>query len=146
MRPRPAPLSCWSAASWGFVNDLPVRVFPDYLPVAEFPVVASTYLNPDSLWRRTGQQPFGDAPVAADTMPVVTVVDVRETLEAVRQAFPHGRLAREAFAPGIRPPRHVQCAIVGKELHDGVQVVGVERIGDCLQCRDGNGLQFGHAR
>src|SRR5215510_11991131 len=113
----------WRAGSVRFFDDLPVRVFPGYLPVAKLPVVATMYPDSDSIRRGARQQPLGHAHVPADPVPVLAVVDVRETFEACRQAFPHRCLAIEAFAPRIRSARHVQRAIVGEELHDGIQVV-----------------------
>ena len=45
---------CGHVLSQGFINDLPVGVFPNYFPVPEFPVIASTYLNSGSVGRRAG--------------------------------------------------------------------------------------------
>ena len=120
--------------------------FPNYPAVPEFPVIASAYMNSDSVGRRACQRPLGHAHVSADPVPVVAVVNVRKTFEAHSQPFSYGRFAREAFTPGLRSTRHVQRAVVGKEFHDGIEVVRVERIDDCLQCCDGSRLRFVHVR
>jgi hypothetical protein len=65
-----------------FLDDLPVRVLPEDLPVAKLPVVASPHSNSTSLWRRASQKPLGNAQIASDPVSIIAVVDVWETLEA----------------------------------------------------------------
>ena len=75
-------------------------------------------------------------------MPFVAIMDVRETLEAGRKSLAHGCFAFETFAPRLWATRHIERAIICKELHDRVEIVGVEGIKDGSQ---GVQRRCGHA-
>ena len=66
-------------------------------------------------------------------MPVVAVMYVGQTGETCRQAVANCRLADVAAAPGLGAARHLEHHVVGQEGHDAVEVVGVERVDQCLQ-------------
>ncbi len=48
------------------------------------------------------------------------------------QAEPSTIFQYESF-PGLRTTGQVERAIVGEKLHDGVQIMGIECVRDCLQ-------------
>ena len=66
----------------GFSTIFQYESFLMTFPVSKLPMVASTHPDSASLWRRAGQKPLGDAHIAADPVSIITVVDVREALEA----------------------------------------------------------------
>jgi hypothetical protein len=76
------PSSAWRAAlrAWAscrLLDDLPIRILPDHLPLAKPPVVASAHSHPDAIRRRARQLPLGDAHIAADPVAGIAVVDIR---------------------------------------------------------------------
>src|SRR5512143_1673787 len=131
------------ASRW-LLDDLPVRVLPDDLSVAKLPMVTAAHADATALRRRAGQKPLGDAEVATDPVPVITIVDIRKSSEARCQRLAHGGFAREALSPRLWPTGHVQGAIVGEELHDHVEIVGVECVEDRLQCLARHRVLLGH--
>jgi hypothetical protein len=68
-------------------------------------------------------------------MPVVAVLDVRDAVEPRLEALPDLLLADQSVPARRRPARRVEHAVVGEERHDRVDVVGVERVEQCLQWR-----------
>src|SRR5262245_57958676 len=109
-------------------DDLPIRILARDLAVPKLPMVASADTNVASIEGGSGQKPFGDAEIAGDPMPIVAVVDVGETLEARGERLSHGGFANEARAPGLRPARHVERAVIGEEFHDRIEIMCVECI------------------
>src|SRR5712692_8082832 len=131
------------APSW-LLNYLPIRILPNRLAVAKLVVITSTNFDSDPTGRCARQQPLRNNHVSTDPMAVLTIVDIRETLEARRQPLSHGSLAHKALAPRIWPTRQVQRTIVRKELHDRVQIVGIEGIEDRLYGFYGHRLLLRH--
>jgi len=58
------------------LDDLPVRILPDDLPVPELEVITATDLHPRTVWSRAGERPFGHALRPAHPVSVLPVVDV----------------------------------------------------------------------
>src|SRR5713101_26669 len=131
------------APSW-LLNYLPIRILPNRLAVAKLVVITSTNFDSDPTGRCARQQPLRNNHVSTDPMAVLTIVDIRETLEARRQPLSHGSLAHKALSPRIWPTRQVQRTIIRKELHDRVQILGIEGIEDRLYGFYGHRLLLRH--
>src|SRR6266498_4856090 len=71
------------------LHELPVGVLPGDLVAPEREQVAASYLDPIPLGSRPGEQPLRAAPVAADPVTVVAVVDVGEAGESACQPRAH---------------------------------------------------------
>src|SRR5438309_7407211 len=59
-------------------------------------------------------------------------VSLHLTASPMAQAEPSTIFQYESF-PGLRTTGQVERAIVGEKLHDGVQIMGIECVRDCLQ-------------
>ena len=78
-------------------------VLPGDLVALELPQVATAHLDPHPLDGRPGQQPLRAAPVAADPVPVVAVVDVGDAGEAGCQPGTHLLRPRNLCPHGCGP-------------------------------------------
>src|SRR5262249_56207989 len=95
---------------------------------------------------RSRQKPFRDAEVPADPVTIVAVVDVGQSFEARGEALAHSGLARVSLAPRLGTARHLERAVLGEELHDGVEIMSVEGGGDRLERGDRDSSVFRHGR
>jgi hypothetical protein len=63
-------------------------------------------MHPKTVGRRAGQEPLRHAQIATDPVPVITVVDIRETLEACRQSLASSRFAQKTLSLCFQNLRH----------------------------------------
>jgi len=59
-------------------------------------------------------------------MTVVSVVNVRNALEATRKSLAHLIFADEALSPGFRSSWKIKGAVISEELHDRIEIMSVE--------------------
>jgi hypothetical protein len=60
-------------------------------------------------------------------------MDVGDPGEAAGQPRPHLRAPRVATAPGVRAARGFEHAVLREEVHDGIEVVAIERVEELLE-------------
>src|SRR4029450_12202173 len=103
---------CRSAGPDGSsLHQLPVGVLAGDLVALELEQVAAAHLDPLPLDGGPGEQPLRTAPVPADPVPVLAVVDIGEAGEAAGQPRPHllpppGPAAPTCTRPRSRTQRH----------------------------------------
>src|SRR5215217_579981 len=104
-----------SAALRSRVADLPERIFPRELVVlSEGPQVAPADFDSLAVDRGAADRPLRDAAVTAGEVVVVVIADVRDALEASRQAPADLVLAHEAPPPQIGSARRFEDAVVSE--------------------------------
>src|SRR4051812_9728556 len=94
-------------------QDLPEGVLAADPPVDELEQVTPAHLDafPGSLG--AAERPLGDAAVTTGPMPVVAVVDVRDTLEPRCDPSPDLLLAHHLLPSRRRPARQLKDAVLG---------------------------------
>lgn len=113
-------------------DDLPVRVFSDYLAVPELKKVATSNSELLACRARARQEPLGNTSITTCPVAVFTVMNVRDPAESSGQALADLVLANATCTPRFRSPRHVGGRVVRKEFHDPIEIVLVECVKQLL--------------
>ena len=81
------------------LSDLPVGVLTDDFPVSKLEEVAPSHFHVNAGCGGPGEEPLRDASVVADPVAVLTVVDIRDALQASGKACAHILFTRVASNP-----------------------------------------------
>jgi hypothetical protein len=116
-------------------NDLPVGILADDQVVSERIEVASPDFDPLTVVHRARQRPLTHSCACffINKMNSVTVVDIGQAFEPAGQSSPNSLLTFHATAPRLIASWHLQDAVVGKQGHDAIKIVGVEALTQFLK-------------
>ena len=120
------------------ITDLPKGVLARDSTVCELQKVDAPYLKMLSGDRRAGERPFRDSEITTHPVPIFPVVHVRNSSKALGQAGTHLSLADVPISPGTRTARHIEDALIGKIIHDTIEIVAVERVKKLPKQSDGH--------
>lgn len=71
------------------LHDFPERIFADDPAIVELQQIHPAHFQPLARCECAGQRPFGHAEIAADPMPVIAVMHIREAFKPFGQAGAH---------------------------------------------------------
>ncbi len=111
----------------GSVDDLPERILAADSAVDELEKITPSDFDGLAGQLRAAEGPLRHGAITADPVAAVAVVDVRNAVEPRLDPCPHLLAAHQPPASRRWPARHVENTILGKEGHDCVDIVGVER-------------------
>ena len=116
MRELPADLAVLDGLLASAFHEFPVGVLAGDLVALELEQVAAPDLDPVALGGRPGEQPLRAAPVAADPVTVLAVVDVGEAGEPACQPRAYLLPSLEPPAPGMRDAGSSRTGSSAKKL------------------------------
>lgn len=117
------------------LDDFPVGILANYLSIPKRQQVASADANLLAGFGRSGEEPLRHGVIAEEPMLVIGIVDIRQALEARRQALADFRLADVALPARLRAARPVEtfrpsCSATSRSVKE---VEGMEGIGGNLR-------------
>src|SRR3990170_3895411 len=122
------------------LENFPEGVLPDDFAPGELEQVHAAHFDLLSRRRCTGERPFRHPEVATRPVCVVSVMHVGNPLEPFCEPGAHRVFSFVRVSPWPSASRHVKHAVVGKEAHDRIQIMAVERVEELLQKLDRYGL------
>src|SRR5262249_15588247 len=131
------PLPGGSGSGEGLAGPaLEVRVLHRDLVAPESEDVAARDLHLLAVGGGAGEEPLREPTVARHEVSRVAEVHVGEARDPASNALAHTILPDEALAPGARPRRELEYAVVGHERHEVVHVVPIPAVAERFQILD----------